>query len=171
MEEGSEECARGTPKAIKLSKGNATLIYSAFTSVLPNMECRRIRDSFPMTELAETHCPHLDPLFRTSSVKQKVKTADAKLAHIQVLIQDPMAPLIWLQHTFDEEDRETLFLKAARSALSDVIRLVGNASASISQLRRRKILKAVNPSSRTLLMRMSSTRLRQICLGKGSRPK
>ena len=132
MEERSEKCARDAPKAIKLSEANATLISSAFTSVLPNTERRRIRDSFPTTELVETRCPRLDPLFRTSSVKQEAKTADAELARIQALIHDPMAPLIRLQHAFDEEECGTLSLEAARSALSDAIRLIGNASASIS---------------------------------------
>ena len=114
-EEGSEECARGALKAIKLSKANATLISSAFTSVLTNTERRRIRDSFPTTELAETRCP----LFRTSSVKQEVKTADAELAQVQALIHNPMAPLIRLQHAFDEEDGKNLSLEVARSAVSD----------------------------------------------------
>ena len=86
MEEGSEECARGTPKAIKLSKANVTLISSTFTSVLPNTERQKIRDAFPTTELAEMHCLHLDPLFRTSSVKQEAKTADAELARVWALI-------------------------------------------------------------------------------------
>ena len=36
MEEGSEKCVRGTSKMIKVSEANATLISSAFSSVLPN---------------------------------------------------------------------------------------------------------------------------------------
>ena len=150
MEEGSEECARGAPKAIKLYKANATLISSAFTSVFTNTERRRIRDSFPKTELAETCCVRLDLLFRTSSVKQEAKTADAELAWVQVLIHDPMAPLIRLQHAFDDEDGKNPSLEAARSAVSDAIRLVGNTSAGISRLRHRKILKAINPDIQDL---------------------
>ena len=103
MEEGSEKCARGTSKSIKLSDANATLISSAFSTVLPNEQRRRLREAFPTTELAETRCPRLDPLFRTSSVRQEARTADAELARIQALVHDPMAPLMWLQHALDEE--------------------------------------------------------------------
>ena len=171
MEEGSAECARGAQMAIKLSKANATLISA---SVLPNTERQRIRDAFPTTKLAETRCPCLDALFRSSSVKQEVKTADAELARIQALVHDPMAPLIRLQHAFDEEDGESLPLEAAKSALADAIRLIGNASANISQLRNRKILKAIRLltlTSRTSLMWTSLKRPPQICLVKDLRPK
>ena len=74
MEEGSEKCARGTSKIIKLSDANVTLISSAFSAVLPNEQRRKLREAFPKTELAETCCPRLDPLFRTYSVRQEVRT-------------------------------------------------------------------------------------------------
>ena len=61
-----------------------------------------------------------------------------------------MAPLMQLQHALDEEGGESLSLETARSVLSDAIRLLGNASANISRLRRKKILKALNPDIQDL---------------------
>ena len=86
---------------MQLSETNVTLIIAAFMKFLPNEECWQIGESFPTTELAEMRCSSRDPLFKTSSMKQQAKTTDAELACIQVLINDPMVPLVQLQHALD----------------------------------------------------------------------
>ena len=55
-----------------------------------------------------------------------------------------MAPLIRLLHAC-EDDSSSLSMDDAKSAVADAIRLLGNASAGMSKLRRKRILKSVNP--------------------------
>uniref|UniRef100_A0A1X7UDD8 Uncharacterized protein n=1 Tax=Amphimedon queenslandica TaxID=400682 RepID=A0A1X7UDD8_AMPQE len=67
---------------------------------------------------------------------------DAELAHVEALIHDPAGPLIRLLHSFDDQEMSN---DEAKLAVSNAIRLLGNASVGMSRLRRRKIIKSVNP--------------------------
>ena len=78
-----------------------------------------------------------------------VKTADAELVRLQAFVHDPVAPLLQLVHAMDDESVFTLDLDGAKKAAADAVRLLGNASAQISKLRR-KVLKAVNPDIQDL---------------------
>ena len=55
-----------------------------------------------------TRCPKLDAIFKTSSVKQDVKTADAELVRLQAFVHDPVAPLLQLVHAMDDESVFTI---------------------------------------------------------------
>ena len=79
-----------------------------------------------------------------ASIQKETKVIDAELAQIQALIHDPVAPLIRLLHACDD-DGSSLSMEDARAAVADAIRLLGNASAAMSRLRRKRILKSVNP--------------------------
>ena len=109
-----------------------------------NADRRRIRSTFSVPDVDVTRCSCLDPLFKTQSVRSDVKTADAELARLQAFVLDPVGPLV---DVLEGIDRETIFAEDARSALSESLRLLGNASAEISHLRRKRVLKAVNPYS------------------------
>uniref|UniRef100_A0A1X7UVG1 Uncharacterized protein n=1 Tax=Amphimedon queenslandica TaxID=400682 RepID=A0A1X7UVG1_AMPQE len=59
-------------------------------------------------------------------------------------MHDPIGPLIRLLGAFDQED-PNLTIDEIRDLLLDATRLLGNASAGMSQLRRKELLKSVNP--------------------------
>ena len=61
-----------------------------------------------------------------------------------MLIHYSVASLICLLHACDD-DESSLSVKDARAAVADAIRRLGNASAGMSRLRRKRILKSVNP--------------------------
>ena len=84
-----------------------------------------------------------DAIFKTASIQKETKVIDAELAQIQALIHDPVAPLIHPLHACDD-DGSSLSVEDARAAVADAIRLLGNASAGMSRLRRKRILKSVN---------------------------
>ena len=157
-ERGSENLSDGevnpdiqdTPEALVLSDSSTAFVTSAFNSTLSNGERRRVRSAFPTPEVTVTRCPKLDAIFKTSSVKQDVKTADAELVRLQAFVHDPVAPLLQLVHAMDDESVFTLDLDGAKKAAADAVRLLGNASAQISKLRRKKVLKAVNPDIQDL---------------------
>ena len=89
-------------------------------------------------------------VFRTKSVKAEAKSADGELARIQAFVHDPAGPMFELLHGLDAETESQLSLEDASVAVSDAIKLLGNASAQISKLWRKKILKAVNPDIQNL---------------------
>lgn len=127
-------------KPYSLSDDVAKRVASSFTTVLPNSERKRVRDAHPFPDLNETRCPRLDSLFSSSKIPKETRTMDRELARVQALMHDPVAPLLWMIHSID-----TIPVDEARAALEDSVHLLGNASANLSQLRRRRILKSVNP--------------------------
>ena len=66
----------GASSIIELSEDNTTFVSSAFT-VLPSTEPKQVRDSFPCPGLEETHCPRLDPLFKSASVSKDIMSTDS----------------------------------------------------------------------------------------------
>ena len=127
------------------------MVTSAFSSSLSNGERRRLRSAYPTPEVSATRCPKLDPVFKSSKVKQEVKSADTELARLQAFVHDPAAPLLQLIHGTDPStEGPGLDIEDVMKAAADTIRLLGNASAQISKLRRRKILKVVNPDIQDL---------------------
>ena len=82
----------------------------------------------------------------------EVKSADAELAHLQTFVLDPVGPLIRVLKATNDTDEDNLGLtkEDARAAVEDALKLLGNASAQISSLRQRKILKVVNPEIQDL---------------------
>ena len=132
---------------IRLSEDDKGVVTSAFKRALSTEDRRRLRNGFPCPEIQETRCPKLDPIFKTTSVNKDARTNDGELARIQVLIHDPVAPLLRLLHACgdDEDPTVSLLCDDVKSLITDAIQLIGNASASMSRLRRKKILKSVNP--------------------------
>ena len=102
---------------VSLSKDNASLVASAFTSVLSNQERK---ESFPCPAVKETRCPRLDSMFETA-IHKDVKSADTEIARIQALINDPLTHLL---HSVESV--------SAEEALRISDQLLGNASANMS---------------------------------------
>ena len=82
-------------------------------------------------------------------MKAETKTADAELAKIQAFVLDPVGPLLHLLERFQEEDNE-LTTDDAVASLQDALRLIGNSSCQISSIRRKKVLRALNPEIQDL---------------------
>ena len=133
---------------IVLSERSLAMLSSAFSSTLSNTERRKVRNSFPTPKVSETRCPRLDPIFKTSA-KLEAKSADAELARIQAFVLDPVGPLARVIHAL-EDSGDSFTMEEAHSALCDAVKLLGNASSQISKLRRKKILRAVNPDIQDL---------------------
>ena len=53
-------------------------------------------------------------------------------------------------HDMEQEDGESLSVEQFKAALYAAIQLLGNASAQVSRLRRKKILKSINPEIQDL---------------------
>ena len=111
------------------------LLTTSFGSTIPNRVRRRNRNAFPTPEVEAARCPKLDPVFRTKSVKAEAKSADGELARIQAFVHDPVGPMVELLLGLDAETESQLSLEDTRVALSDAIKLLGNASTRISKLR------------------------------------
>ncbi len=88
-------------------------------------------------------------VFKSASVKAETKTADAELAKIQAFVLDPVEPILHLLARFQEEDNE-LTTDDAVVSLQDALRLIGNSSCQISSIRRKKVLRALNPEIQDL---------------------
>ena len=129
-----------------LSEHNESLLSAAFSSSLNNGERRKIRNNFPPPRVQQTRCPRLDPLFK-SSTKADAKSNDAELARLQAFVLDPVGPLVDLLNGLDNPEYT---MEQARSATTEALRLLGNASSQISRCRRKRILKSVNPDIQDL---------------------
>lgn len=126
---------------VKLSEHNTKLASTWFSSTMSNGERRRVRESFPTPDLAQTRCPKLDPVFKTS-LKTEVKSSDAELARLQAFVLDPVGPLL---HTLQGlQERENFPVEEAEEAIKAALRLIGNASGQITKTRRKRALKSVN---------------------------
>ena len=148
-EESTEGDGRDTGERTELSESSKALITGSFASSLSNSERRKIRAQFPHSGLPQTRCPKLDAVFKSAPVKTETKTADAELGKIQALVLDPVGPLLHLIERLQNEDEE-LTTEDAVASLHDALRLVGNASCQISTIRRKKVLKALNPEIQDL---------------------
>jgi hypothetical protein len=131
-----------------LADKNSNLVSSAFTSLLPNAKHQRIRHDFPMPDLEATQCPQLDLVFKSlSSLKAEARTIDIDLGKIQAFVLDPLSPLACLLQSTDERN---VSLEEVRYIFSEALVLLGNSSSQISNICRKRILKADNPDMQDL---------------------
>ncbi len=143
MDEGDE--------VTELSETSRSLVQSAFSAPLSNTERRKIRTQYSHSGLPQTRCPKLDPVFKSASGKAETKTADAELARIQSFVLDPVGPLLHLLERFQAADDDNpLAVEDAAHDIQEALRLIGNTSMQISTVRRKKVLKALNPEIQDL---------------------
>ena len=127
------------------AEDNLALVASSFLATLSNAARRKVRATFPLPELRETCCLPLDLIFKSSFMAAEVKVVDAGFARIHAFMLDSVDPLIqFLKATEDNPDDPGITMEEAKSALADAVKLLSNASAQISHLLQRKMLKAVN---------------------------
>ena len=134
---------------VQVSEHTQKLLTSVFTHTVTNTERRKVRQEFLVPNVDNTRCPKLDSIFKApgSAFKGEAKSAESDLSRIQAYVLDPVGPLVQLL----EGTREgTLTKEAAESAITAAITFVGNASSHISKLRRKKVLKELNPDLQDL---------------------
>ena len=130
--------------SLEVSEDTSKLLSKSFTTTLPNAERRRVKQDFPVPRVNVTKCPKLDPIFKApgAALKGEAKSAESELGRIQAFMLDPVGPLV---QTLEGIRAGTLTYEDADHAISSAISLLGNASSHISKLRRKKVLKELNP--------------------------
>lgn len=137
-----EEAGAGVTE---LSEPDVALIQAAFSTGMSNAARRHIRTGYPSVSqsLPQTRCPRLDPVFVTSLAKaSEVKATDRELAKAQALVLDAVAPLT---HLLSKVDGEEYTVDEAKETVRESLKLIGNASLNISRMRRKRVLKSLNP--------------------------
>ena len=89
-----------------------------------------VRNAFPVTAtMPQTKCSRLEPVFKSSLKGTKeVKALDKELSKARSLVHD-------LVHFLARADEEDFSVNKAKSIISDSLKLIGNASATISKMR------------------------------------
>ena len=130
----------------KLSEETESILNRAMTAPLSTTERREIRGRYPIPATTLTRTPKVDEIF-TSSESRFPKNTDAKaiekdLSHISTCTLDAVRPLLDLIEGVNsgEFTPEDVKIKAV-----DTLRLLGNAVAHTSTIRRKRILKVCNP--------------------------
>jgi hypothetical protein len=99
---------------------------------------KRTWSRFKLAKVAATRTPRLDHVIR-SLVPQSAKSADKKLARIQTFVLDSLAPVTSLLENWEEASKDEV-----RDASLAATKLIGNANARISRLRREKLVASMN---------------------------
>ena len=128
---------------LKLDDHEKQFIQGAFTTGVSNVERRQLRSCYPSADLPHIRCLRLDSVFKTSLAKSaEVKAVDKELARAQALVLDSIRPLTLLLTKIGEENYS---IEDAERTVQDAIQLVGNASLHLAKMRRKCILRCLNP--------------------------
>ena len=112
----------------QVSSATELLLKDAFTRTVANGTRRRWREHYGMPASRFTKCPKLDTTLK-SKLPKTCKDADRPLAKTQALLLDAVGPLA---HLLEQE-----LSKDVAEAVTQSLRFLGNASATISNERRR----------------------------------
>jgi len=130
-------------RVVELDDNDRQFVQGTFTKGVSNAERRHLRSCYPSTDLPHTRCPRLDPVFKTSLAKSAdVKAVDKELARAQALVLDSVGPLT---HLISKVGNEGYTVEEAEETARDALRLVANASMNIAKMRRKRVLKCLNP--------------------------
>ena len=127
------ECSHLT----KVSDATANLLKTSFSTPVSNTTRLEWKRLHLVPDVDNTKCPKLDPVVK-AEVGSQTKSADAELARIQTLVLDAVGPLATVLEDLTAPEGLTESVKLA-------LHYLGNASANISKMRRKKVLKDLNP--------------------------
>ena len=131
----------------KISEGTARVIQDSFSKTLPSDKRLGMKRKHPPPDSVHTKCPRLDPAIKSKLPKQ-AKDTDANLARIQARVLDAVNPLVNL---LESARKGTLTPRDAAESAQQALRLLGNASATISMDRRQKATRFLNKELSTLV--------------------
>jgi len=120
-----------------VSEKMGAIIYKACTTRLDYADRMKARNTYSLPKVAASRTPQLDNFIKME-IQPATKAADKELAVIQSHVLDALAPLSAILETKDDVPEETM------KVATDAIKLLGNASARISHLRRTKVITQVN---------------------------
>ena len=141
-----EEPPRKSRK-ISVSEETKELIKSAFCKSLPNATRKETRNRCPVPDVPYTRCPRVDPMFKTPdsrfSSNTDAKQIDNDLQKVQAFTLDVAAPLLELAEAAGSGP-DVMLSREPKEMVHDALRLLGNAVAQTSKVRRKRILKVCN---------------------------
>jgi hypothetical protein len=125
---------------LEVSPGTLSLLDDACTQSVLNESRKRVREPYQLPKAASTRTPRQDSYMR-SETPQGIRTMDRELSRVQTFMLDTLAPLVAIyEYTHDLSPDD---IKEATTA---AIKLLGNASAQVSQLRKEKVITSINKS-------------------------
>ena len=137
---GSEEL-----RAVSIATNR--LLEECCSKSVPNDTRKQWRKKYLAPDADCARCPRLDKPVQTHLPKT-VKDHDRNLARLQTFVTDGIGPLV---HILEEAQKGPLDHKAVVEATTQALRCVGNASAQISQERRKKISTHLNSDVQDLI--------------------
>ena len=120
-----------------VSEETETIIKNACTIRLEYADHLKIKNAYSLPQVAASRTPQLDNYLKPE-ILPATKTIDKELASIQTHLLDALAPLSAIIES--QEGSPEQMINAATAA----IKLLGNANARISHLRRSKIITQMN---------------------------
>jgi len=136
-----------TGESTKVSDSTARVIKDAFSKTLSAEKRKNVKRKFPHLDSVHTKCPKLDPAIKSKLPKQ-AKDTDENLVRLQSKVLDVASPLVSL---LESARRGTLTPKDAAETAQQALKLLGNASATISADRRQKATRYLNRELATLV--------------------
>lgn len=128
------------PNLQEVSEETRRILETSCLSRKSNSARLQVRNSYPLPKVVATRSLALDSYLKPE-LSTKVKQEDKELAKIQAFILDALAPLTSILEE-SGGDQDSGVYQAAKAA----VQLVGNASAKVSHLRRKKVVSGLNTS-------------------------
>ena len=122
---------------VAVSEETGSIISQACTSRLEYADRLKVRNVYSLPKVTASRTPQLDSYLKTE-IPPATKAVDKELATIQSHALDALAPLSAIRETKQDVPKETV------SAATGAVKLLGNASARISHLRRTKVISQMN---------------------------
>jgi len=133
-----------TGESTKTSDSTTRVIKDAFSKTLLAKKQKNVKKK---SDFVHTKCPKLDPAIK-SKLPKKAKDTDENLVRLQSKVLDVASPLVSL---LESARRGTLTPKDAAETAQQALKLLGNASATISADRRQKATRYLNRELATLV--------------------
>jgi len=121
-----------------VSEYTDTLLRESFTTSLSNNTRLQTKKVYGLPKNEESTCPKLDPMLRR-------RLSNTELSRLQALTLDAVGPLAFLLEESQKDGVDVISAAELAGAMKTAITLLGNAVSQTSYLRRRKILKELNP--------------------------
>lgn len=130
-------------KLQEVSEETKKLLERACLKQLSNSTRLQTRNPYPLPKVTATRCPSLDSYLK-AELSSQVKNSDKELAKIQAVMLDAMGPLTSILE--GASSSEGLDFDVAVNATKAALQLVGNASAKLSHLRRKRVVAHLSPA-------------------------
>lgn len=142
-----EEDLPGSDELRVVSAATKRLLEDSFTKSVPNEQRKLWRKRFAAPDVDSARCPKLDKAV-LAQLPKAAKDQDRNLSRLQTFVTDSIGPMV---HLLEEAQQGTLKQKDVIDAIKQAVRSVGNATAQISQERRKRIASHLNSDVQDLV--------------------